>query len=173
MIDRLVSGLQRQVQRARSTAWRETLYVRSLGWRSIPMLGHVRPRVIEPGPARCRVALPLSRFNRNHLGSMYLGALVVGADVTGGFLAWQAIEQSGHKISLVFKDLRCEFLKRPQGEVHFVCEQGEELRALVRQAEQSDERVEMTAVVVATVPELDPSEPVARFELTLSLKKRS
>lgn len=54
----------------------------------------------------------------------------------------------------------------------FICDQGKEIAELVAKAVVSDERVERQLEVVATVPTLS-DEPVARFKLTLSLKKRS
>jgi len=55
---------------------------------------------------------------------MYFGVLAVGADVTGGFLAMRYIQASTSKIALIFKDFKAEFLKRAEGDVHFVCEDG-------------------------------------------------
>ena len=44
---------------------------------------------------------------------------------------------------------------------------------LVQRAEASDERVEATVHVTATVPSKLGDEPVAKFQLTISLKSRS
>lgn len=72
---------------------------------------------------------------------------------------------------MVFKNFQAEFLKRAEGDVHFICDQGKEISELVAQAAASDERVERQVEVIATVPTLS-DEPVARFKLTLSLKRR-
>jgi hypothetical protein len=81
------------------------------------------------------------------------------------------IKQQPKHISLVFKDFSAEFLKRAEGDVDFCCDQGNEIAELVAQAAASDERVERRLNVIATVPLLS-DEPVARFKLTLSLKRR-
>ena len=49
---------------------------------------------------------------------------------------------------------------------------GMEIAELVAKAVASDERVEQQLEVIANVPSLG-DEPVARFKLTLSLKRRS
>jgi hypothetical protein len=81
------------------------------------------------------------------------------------------IKKQPENISLVFKDFSAEFLKRAEGDVDFSCSQGSEIAKLVAQAAASGERVERQFEVIATVPTLN-DEPVAKFKLTLSLKKR-
>ncbi len=117
--------------------------------------------------------IPLDRRTRNHLRSMYFGALCCGADAAGALLALRAIEGKAVRYSILFKEARAEFHKRAEGDVHFACEQGREIRELLRRAEVSGEREHLPVRVVATVPSLLGSEPVASFDLTLSVKKRS
>ena len=79
------------------------------------------------------------------------------------------INESGKNVSLIFKSLSANFLKRAEGDVYFSCVQGKEIAALVMQAIETGERVEMPLQVVATVPSID-DERVAEFVLVLSLK---
>lgn len=151
---------------------RETFLLRWFGLTRIPLLFYVGVSVAEVSPERMVVRIPLRRRTRNHLGSMYFGALCVGADCAAGALAMYLIRQQPERISLVFKDFSAEFLKRAEGDVDFCCNQGTEISDLVAQAAASDERVERQVEVIATVPAED-NEPVARFKLTLSLKKRT
>ncbi len=76
------------------------------------------------------------------------------------------------RLSFVFKAVRAEFLKRPEGDVHFLCEDGEAIQALVKRANESGEREEATVHVTARVPALNGDEPVAKFEMTLSVKRK-
>jgi hypothetical protein len=76
------------------------------------------------------------------------------------------------KVALIFKDFHADFLKRAEGDVRFTCEQGREIRALVRKALASGERESLPVHVTATVPSKLGDEPVAQFTLTLSLKRR-
>ena len=74
------------------------------------------------------------------------------------------------KISFIFKDFNAEFYRRATADVYFSCDQGNEIAALVKAALSSTQRVEMTLDAIATVPS-ENDEPVARFRLTLSLKR--
>jgi hypothetical protein len=75
-------------------------------------------------------------------------------------------------VSFIFKDIKGEFLKRAEGAVHFTNNDGRLIQDLVGRVLASGEREEATVRVIATVPEKLGDEPVARFELTLSVKKR-
>jgi len=151
---------------------RETLSLRWFGLTKIPVLFYFSVSVAEISKERMVVRIPLRRRTKNHLGSMYFGALCAGADCAAGAFAMHLIKQQPKHISLVFKDFSAEFLKRAEGDVHFCCDQGKEIAELVAQAVASDERVERQLDVIATVPSLS-DEPVARFKLTLSLKRRA
>ena len=150
---------------------RETLSLRLFGLTRIPLLFYVGVSVTEVSPERMVVRIPLRRRTKNHLGSMYFGALCIGADCAPGAFAMYLIRQQPERISMVFKDFHAAFLKRAEGDVYFCCDQGKQIAELVAQAAASDERVERQVEVIATVPSLS-AEPVARFKLTLSLKKR-
>jgi len=82
-------------------------------------------------------------------------------------MAMRLVQESGQNVSLLIKDFKAEFLKRAEGDVLFTCEDGSAICVLVDKALISDDRVN------TTVPSLLGSEPVAIFELTLTLKKRS
>jgi len=151
---------------------RETLALRLFGFAKIPLLFYVGVSVAELTTERMVVRIPLRRRTKNHLGSMYFGALCIGADCAPGAFAMYLIRQQPARIFMVFKDFQAEFLKRAEGDVDFICDQGKEIRELVALAAASDERVEKQVEVIATVPSLS-DEPVARFKLTLSLKKRT
>ncbi len=150
---------------------RETIKLRLFGLAKIPMLYYARPVITEISAERAVVRIPLRRRTKNHHGSMYFGALSIGADCAAGALAMHLMRQRPERISMIFGDFSAEFHKRAEGDVEFCCNQGREIAELVAQAAASEERVAMPVNVVATVPELD-SEPVATFRLTLSLKKR-
>lgn len=151
---------------------RETISLRWIGLTKIPLLFYVGVSVAEISTERMVVRIPLRRRTRNHLGSMYFGALCAGADCAAGAFAMHLIKQQPENIALIFKDFEAQFLKRAEGDVHFCCTQGKEIAELVAQAAASGERVEKQFDVVATVPSLS-DEAVARFKMTLSLKKRA
>jgi len=153
---------------------KQTFGMRLFGWLKIPLLASVRPSVVELTEARCVVRIPLRRWTRNHLGSMYFGALAIGADCAGGLLAMDQIKRSGQPVSLVFKAFQAAFLKRPEADVYFICEEGAAIRDQVRRALASEERITEPMHIQAAVKLPDGSfEPVAEFTLELSLKRKA
>lgn len=153
---------------------KDTVMLRSFGLLQIPMLFFISPTVVELDDERCVVKIRLRRRTRNHLKSMYFGVLAAGADCAGGLMAMRLIQGATGKgkASLLFKDFHAEFLKRAEGDVLFTCTQGAEIQAMVAQALESGERQNLKVHVVATVPSKLGEEPVAKFILTLSIKKK-
>jgi acyl-coenzyme A thioesterase PaaI-like protein len=151
---------------------RETAYLRAFGMFKIPMIFFLSPTVLELSEKRSVVKIPLTFRSKNHLGSMYFGALCTGADCAGGLLAVKHIRESGRNVSFVFKDFKAEFLKRPECDVHFVCDDGKKAAALVKKVIETGERHHTPLHIEARSPD-DPegAEPFARFTLNLSLKR--
>lgn len=81
-----------------------------------------------------------------------------------------AIRRSGKKIALLFKDFKANFVKRAEGDVHFICKEGGTVRKMVAETIRTKKRVNETLHIVATTPSVSGDDPVALFELTLSLK---
>ena len=146
--------------------------MRAFGITKVPLIWWCRPKVINHSEERLEVKIPLRFRTKNHLGSMYFGVLAVGADVTGGFLAMSPIMKSGRKVALIFKDFKADFLKRPEGDVHFYCDDGLEIKELVKKAIETGERHNFTMLIEAIVPSIS-MDVVARFWLTLSLKDKT
>ncbi len=155
-----------------SREFNTTKMILKFGILKVPLIWLCRPKVVEHTDERLEIRIALRRRTKNHLGSMYFGALAVGADVTGGFLAMDPIVESGRNINLIFKDFKADFLRRPEGDVHFFCNDGLAIRELVTKAIESGERHNYKMNIEATVPSLS-DEVVARFELTLSLKDKT
>lgn len=151
---------------------RETMMLRAFGLTKVPMILYCAPVVEKLDEQGCSLRIPLTYRTRNHLNSMYFGVLTVGADCASGMIAMYHIRESGEDISLIFKDFKAEFLKRAEGDVVFRCDDGAAIGAMVKQAAATGERVHRTLKLVATVPSISP-EVVAKFEITLSLKKSS
>lgn len=153
-------------------AFRATVQLRLFGLTKIPLLFFIRPSVVEIGERRVVVRVRLRRRTKNHLGAMYFGVLAAGAECAGGLLAMRLILNGGGRVSLVFRSFSAEFLKRVEGDALFTCEDGEAISRLVQDAMDRGERVETDVHVTATVPGRSGNEPVARFVMTLSLKRR-
>ena len=137
----------------------------------IPLIAFITPTVQELSEDRTVVKIRLGLRTRNHLNVMYFGALAVGAELSIASKALQAIQASGKRIDFIFKDFQAEFLKRADGHVHFVCDEAAKVTQLVAQAAEQTDRIEATFNGYACVPSKS-AEPVMKYRLTLSLKKR-
>jgi hypothetical protein len=154
--------------------WRETFSVRMWAFTNVFLIWLTRPAILELNDDRCVVRIPLNwRTRRRDIHAMYLGTLCMGADVAAGLIAFRLVRAQRENVSFIFKDLKAEFLKRAEGAVHFTNDDGPMIQELLRRTIASGEREEATVHVTATVPDKLGAEPVAKFELTLSLKRRA
>ncbi|HEX6088300.1 MAG TPA: DUF4442 domain-containing protein [Thermoanaerobaculia bacterium] len=148
--------------------------VRLWSLQNVFLLWLVRPKIVELSAERCVVKIPLNWITRRRdIHAMYLGTLCMGADVAAGLIAFHLVAERKVRINFIFKDIRGEFLKRAEGDVLFTNDDGPVIQEMVRRALESDERHEATVHVTATVPAKLGDEPVAKFELTLSVKRKS
>jgi len=153
--------------------WRKTLRVWYFGLTKIPMILFVRPRVSVLNADRCVIGISLRRRTQNHLKSLYFGTLAVGADLAGGLLAMEKIASTPHRISLVFKDVQANFLKRVDGDAVFSCVGGAKIATLIDEVVTTGERQQVTLTITVSSPERYGDEVLAEFALTLSLKLKS
>lgn len=153
------------------TYWLQNFFMWGFAGTKLPLLFYVRPSILEMNENRCVVKIKLRRRSMNHLKSMYFGAICIGVDACGGFLAFKIIRDMGSQVSLVFKDVKGDFVKRAESDVYFVCDDGPAIREMVTQTMKDGERVNRLIAVNAFVKNNGAFEPVANFTTTLSLKK--
>lgn len=173
----MVLSLQRSLQRLKdgrdqlfSAEQRATWSLRSFGLTKVPLLLYCMPRVRRLDDRVADVELPLNWRTRNHYRSMYFGALAVGADCAAGYLAQHVIERTGGGVQLLFADFHAVFHRRPEADVLFRCEAGDQVADMVAEARRTGERVTRPVTVTAYVPSRS-KEAVATFTLGLSLKQ--
>jgi len=165
--------LETLVKKTVPQKFQDTLFVRLFGLMKVPMIYWVSPSIVVMNEEKCIVKIPLNRRTKNHLNSMYFGVLCTGADIAGGYVAMNEITLSKKKVALSFKDFKADFLKRAEGDVHFVVTKIPEIKAFVAEVIKSGERMNFPVEISAIVPSINPNEEVARFILTLSLKVKS
>lgn len=136
----------------------------------IPLIGYLRPRLLTLDDKKIVICLPLTRRSRNHLHSMYFGALAVGADLAGGFHGFYHADRAQCTISLAFKSFQAQFLKRPESDVYFVSEQGELVQSMIEESKKTGERVNRAISIKAYTDYLTEPQQVADFILELSIK---
>lgn len=138
-----------------------------LGKLKIPMLSYTGVKLIELNDNEAKVSIKLKRRTKNHLNSMYFGALAVGADVAGGIHAFYYAEKMNKKISFAFKGMNAQFLKRAETDCVFVSNDGKKVEDAVLLSIKTQERVNETTKVVAYNL---ANEVVAEFEMIVSIK---
>lgn len=138
-----------------------------LGTFKIPMLAFCKPKLIELNANRVEVKIKLRRRTKNHLKSMYFGALAVGADVAGGIHAFYFAEKSGKKVSFAFKSMKAEFLMRAESDITFIGDQGNLVEKAFEKSDETGERVNQLVIVNAFD---ENKNTVATFELEVSVK---
>lgn len=151
-----------------------TAMVRLWALQNVFFLWLASPKIVELTDERCVVQVPLNwRTRRRDIHAMYLGTLCMGADMASGLIAFKLVRERKLRVNFIFKDMKAEFLKRAEGPVHFTNNEGRLIQDLLQRALDTGERQEASVPVIATVPSKLGDEPVARFELTLSLKRKS
>ena len=138
-----------------------------LGLFKIPLIGFVRPRLIELSDEKVAVKIKFRRRTKNHLSSMYFGALAVGADVAGGIHAFYFSEKMNKKVSFAFKSMHAEYLKRAETDVIFECNEGAKIKSIM--AESSEKQIRINQRVRVQAKNLS-NEIVATFDMEISVK---
>ncbi|MGI5308082.1 DUF4442 domain-containing protein [Rheinheimera sp. WS51] len=141
-------------------------------WRYIPLIGFCSPKIVHMDEKSLEVTIPCGWRTKNHLGSVYFGALAIGADLAGAFLVFTKAQNRGVNANFAFKDVQGQFLKRPEAKVHFTSHDGDIIDQMIDESLASGERINRPVSVVATCPSLHGAEPMATFTLTLSVKAK-
>lgn len=138
-----------------------------LGIFKIPMIAFIRPRLLKITDEEVLVKIKFRRKTKNHLNSMYFGALAVGADIAAGIHAFYFAETLGHKVSFAFKGMNAEFLKRAESDVFFSITQGLLIKEAIEKSANINERINQNIEVQAknTLGEI-----VATFVMIVSVK---
>lgn len=142
----------------------------AFGKTKVPLISYVKPKLLFINDEKIIIKLPCRRRNKNHLNSMYFGALAVGADLAGGFHGLYHAKKSGLNISLAFKSFQANFIRRPEADVYFVSQMGQTVQTMIAESKKEGHRVNRPIDVKAYVDYPDAPQEVANFSLELSLK---
>lgn len=145
-------------------------FIWSFGYFKVPMIGYLHPRLLNLTEHEIVIKLKLNRRSKNHLNSMYFGALAVGADLAGGLHGFYHAKLAKINISLAFKSFQAQFLKRPESDVYFISSSGEMIKKMILNAKTTKQRINHPIVVKAYTHYPEHPEEVASFTLELSLK---
>ncbi|OZB41792.1 MAG: DUF4442 domain-containing protein [Alishewanella sp. 34-51-39] len=148
-------------------------FLKLFAWRYIPLIGFCSPKIIRMDEKTVEVTMPHKWRTKNHLGSIYFGALAIGADLAGAFLVFTKAKARGVNANFAFKDVEGKFLKRPESTVHFISHDGDVIDQMLDESIATGERVNRPVSVIVTCPEKNGDDVMASFTLTLSIKAKA
>ena len=138
-----------------------------LGFVKIPMIRFTRPRLLSIDDDSARVKIKLRRKTKNHLNSMYFGALSIGADIAGGIQVFYFSKKMDRKVSFAFKGMNAQFLKRAESDIVFESHGGQKIKAAMEKSLKEGSRINDSILVEA---KNDAGEVVATFEMIVSVR---
>jgi len=138
-----------------------------LGLFKIPMIGFLRPKLFQLNNDSVSIKIRLRRRSKNHLNSMYFGALAVGADLAAGIHVFYFSELNNMNTSFAFKGMQVDFLKRAETDIVFRCSEGSVIQSVMKESQKTGERINKSINVEA----FNLSEElVASFQMVISVK---
>ncbi len=145
-------------------------FIRILSLLKVPLLGLSGPRVVDLTSTKAVVQLPLKFLTKNHLGSMYFGALTMGAELSIAVKLLARMREERLPINFIFKDFSCEFHKRAEEDVQFITESVAEIDKLIEEALRTGDRVNGTFEGYA-IGVSHPENRLMSYRVTISIKK--
>ncbi|MEM1321064.1 MAG: DUF4442 domain-containing protein [Bacteroidota bacterium] len=119
---------------------------------------------------RSEITLPYGWRTQNPYKSIYFAAQAGAAELSTGVLASLAIQNRGCRISMLVRQIECEFVKKANSLTTYTCEDGEAVLETIQKAIDTGEghTVTMTSTGVQTNGEV-----VSQFKVTWSFKVKT
>lgn len=116
------------------------LYIWWFLLRRIPIIPFLGIKVLAESDTGCKVVIPRTWRNRNPFGITYFAALVAAGEMAGGMLIIPHVlnvRERGVDMAVVIRNVNAAFKRMADGPIYFRCEQGEEVRDAIAQAQYS------------------------------------
>lgn len=157
----------------KSNLLKENILLKAFGLIKVPLILFSGASIHCFDEEKTIIKIPLNWRTKNHLGSMYFGALCIGADLAAGIYASYLARSSSKRIHLSFKGVTGDFTKRAMSDSYFLVNSHKEIKRFVHEIIQNpNQRMNKTIEIkVSTDPTFqEETKIVAKFELVLSLK---
>jgi len=135
-----------------------------------PIIAFCKPSIMLLTDQECQLKIPLDNNTKSHVGSVGFGALAVGADCTGGVLAWYIISKLNQKVDFCFTVANIIFVKKATSDVIFSCKDGDAIATAIAQASIGKEKINVPIQVIAEIITKDGLQTAATFAMNLSLR---
>ncbi|MGO1751531.1 MAG: DUF4442 domain-containing protein [Psychroflexus sp.] len=109
-------------------------------------------------------------INQNPFKSMYFAVQAMAAELVTGVLVMQAIQKSDKKISMLVAQNTSEFTKKATGRIHFTCQQGHEIEAVIEKCTSTGEGQK---IWLESVGKNENNEVVSTFKFEWTLKVKN
>lgn len=146
-----------------------TWMIRLLSLLKVPLLGLCFPKVIALDATKAIVKIRRWWLTSNHVGSMYFGALAMGAELC---VATQLLMRMGADkvpVTFIFKDAQFQFLSRAEGHVYFQTDEVSQVDALIAECLRVKTRCDKTINGYAYTDN-EPTKKILTYQITLSIK---
>jgi len=137
---------------------------------NVPMIDFTQLNIMQIDESKCIIKVPFTPQNKNHVNSMYFGAITIGTEVSAGILAYHYLDLYGLEPLLVFKDISGDFLRRAEGDVYFICEDAQIISAAIKEMIETKGRINVTAKVIGVTDLGKLDEKISDFKITISIK---
>ena len=91
-------------------------------------------RLHEISSEKCEVKVKHKWFNQNPFNSLFWAVQGMAAEMTTGAFLTREINLSGYDISMLVASNTAKFTKKATGKIKFVCDQGLEVKKLIKKA---------------------------------------
>ncbi|MEO6405234.1 MAG: DUF4442 domain-containing protein [Ferruginibacter sp.] len=109
-------------------------------------------------------------FTTNPFHSTYFACLSMAAEMSTGVLAMAHVYKHNPPISMLVQKVNGTYTKKATGKTSFMCEDGEQIKQMIREAASSGKSTSITARSIGTDKE---GNIVAEFSITWSFKLKS
>ena len=155
----------------------DTLLLRFWCLIKIKLIAFVRVRIVQADEVAVITEVPLNYRTRNHLGSMYMGSLVIGAETGPVFYAIKLTELHRIAVTAQYSAIKGDFLSKTHShKVVFICRDTARIKQALLKAQSSDERFFETITVDAYdlgLQSIQTDTPkIASFSFTLTMRRK-
>jgi len=135
----------------------------------LPITSGMGLRIVALNDDEARVEMPLKRKTRNHVGGVYLGALLIVAEVTMALYVMRRFRPSGYRV--LIKGVTSENTAQARGRVSARCRPESETRDALDALASLAPGAKAEVPVTVPVHTVDDDTQVARITFLVAVKR--
>jgi hypothetical protein len=139
-------------------------------YKMLPLAAFTGVKMVDINTNKCTLSVKYKFLNKNPFKTTYWAVLGMCAEMSSGLLLLMHTYKLKPSVSTYVLSCEAQFVKRALGKTTFICEQGDEIVALIQQAIQSNEAQQMNCKTIAYNQE---GEVVAIFNFVWGIKVRN